>query len=160
MRLEEGDLVLASDRGSVGILAHDGEVVVQSSGRDGAGVVDLGDQLGTAHGLAIPEGGVGQGDLGALGAGAVGWVGIAGVEANVVGGVTSPVNVPLVITDLVGPRPVLERGDGHVVEATIPHGGTRGSETNELSHEGSGDRLLHHFGKMGWYVSKRMDASD
>lgn len=146
VRLEEGDLVLARDRGAVGVLAHEREVVVQGARGDGARVVDLGDQLRAAHGLALPVRGIGQRDLGALAAGAVGRVGVAGVEADVVGGVARAVDVPLVVADLVGPGPVLQGGDGHVVEATTPYGGAGGGEADELSHEGSGDRLLHHFG--------------
>lgn len=59
VRLEEGNLVLPGDRGRVGVLAHDGEVVVQRAGGDGAGVGRLGDELGTTHGLALPVGGGG-----------------------------------------------------------------------------------------------------
>lgn len=34
----------------------------------------LGDKLGSTHGLAIPEGGAVQGELGALGAACVCWI--------------------------------------------------------------------------------------
>lgn len=64
VRLEEGDLVLAGQRRRVLSLALDAEVVKDLAGGDcGA---RLGDQLGAAHGLAVPVGSVGQGDLGTL----------------------------------------------------------------------------------------------
>lgn len=145
--LEEGDLVLASGRGGVGVLALDREVVVQGARGDGAGVADLGDELGPAHGLAVPVGGVGQGDLGALGAGAVRRVGIAGVEGEIVAGGARAEDVPLVLAGLVRPRPVLQGGRGDVVEAAGPLSGPGGGEAGELGHEGQDDGLLHHLGR-------------
>lgn len=144
--LEEGDLVLAGDGRGIGVLAHDGEVVVERAGGDGAGVRGLGDELGTAHGLALPVGGGGQRDLGTLGDGAIIGVGVGRVEGDVVGGVAGTVNVPLVLADLVGPGPVFQRGDGHVIEAARPYGGTRGSKADEVGSDGSESGMLDHFG--------------
>lgn len=84
VRLEEGDLVLALGRGGVGVLALEREVVVQGARGDGAGVRDGGDQLGPAHVLAVPVGGVVEGDLCALGGTRPGGV---GREVEVRGGV-------------------------------------------------------------------------
>lgn len=148
VRLEKGNLVLAGDGGGVGVLTHDGEVVVQRAGGDGAGVRRLGDEFGTTHGLALPVGGGGQRDLCALGAGAIIGVGVGRVKGNVVGGVAGTVNVPLVLADLVGPRPVLEGGNGHVIEAARPHGGACGGKTDEVGSESSESGLLDHFGGM------------
>lgn len=146
VRLEEGDLVFAGDGRGVGVLAHDGEVVVQRAGGDGAGVRSLGDELGTAHGLALPVGGRGQGNLGALGGGSIIGVGICGIKGNVVGGVASTIDVPLVLADLVGPRPVFQGGNSHVIEAARPHGGTSGSKADEVGSDGSESGVLDHFG--------------
>lgn len=55
--LEEADLVLAVQARGVGVAALDAEMVVDLSTVDGRG--GLGDQLGAAHGLAIPVGGAG-----------------------------------------------------------------------------------------------------
>lgn len=75
--LEEADLVLAVQARGVGVAALDAEMVVDLSLVDGRG--GLGDQLGAAHVLAVPVGGAGEADLGALLGAAVGGVLVAGV---------------------------------------------------------------------------------
>lgn len=141
VRLEEGDLVLAVDRGGVGLLALHGEVVVQRARGDGARVRHGGDQLGAAHVLSVPVGGGVEGDLGALGGTGPGGV---GREVEVLGGVGVTVDVPLVGAGLVGPGPVGQVGDGQVVEAAIPHRGSGSGQTHEVGGESSEGGLLHH----------------
>lgn len=81
--LEEADLVLAVQAGRVGGAAHDAEMVVDLAAVDGRG--GLRDQLGAAHGLAIPVSGAGEADLGALCGAAVGEVLEARAEVDVFG---------------------------------------------------------------------------
>ena len=77
----------------------DGEVVVDFSYVDGGG--GLGDQLGAAHGLAVPEGGVVDCYFDTLGGGGVGRVFEGGGEVDIVGDGAGTVDVVLVRTDRV-----------------------------------------------------------
>jgi hypothetical protein len=83
MALEEADLVFAEQARWVGRAALDAEVVEDVTTVDGSG--GLRDQLGAAHGLAVPVGRAGQGDLGTLLGAAIGGVLVAGVEVDVLG---------------------------------------------------------------------------
>ena len=133
--LEEANLVLAVDRGGVGGAAHHAEVVELLALVDALG--SLRDQLGAAHGLAVPEGGGVEGELGTLlGARVVGIL-VLGREVDVRGDGAGAVDVPLVWTDLVGPGPSVEvGGGGHVVEAAVPDYGSVDSESAEEGGEG------------------------
>lgn len=62
--LEEGNLMLLGGGGGVDVGALDAEVVVDTALVDGS--LCLGNQLGTAHVLAIPEGRLVQGDFDTL----------------------------------------------------------------------------------------------
>lgn len=142
--LEEGDLVLAGGGRGVGILAHQREVVEDLALVDGGR--GLGDQLGTAHVLAVPVGRVVEGDFGTLVGAGVGRVLVAGGEIDIGGDLGRTVDVVLVRADLVAPRPLVEvGGGGEVVEAAIPENGT-GRDGKSLGHEASKDRELHRNG--------------
>lgn len=145
--LEEGDLVLAGGGGGVGVLAHKGEVVKDLALVDGGR--GLGDQLGTAHVLAVPVGRVVEGDLGALVGATVGRVLVAGREVDVGGDLGRPVDVVLVGADLVAPRPLVQVGrGGEVVEAAIPENGAS-RDGQSLGQEASKNRELHRGGGDG-----------
>jgi hypothetical protein len=81
MGLEEADLMFSVDGRGISHVVHDAEVIPDSS------LVDccsrLGNQFSSAHGLAIPEGGGIQGELGAMGAARVGGILVGGVEVDV-----------------------------------------------------------------------------
>lgn len=139
--LEEGDLVLAGKGRGVGVLAHEREVVEDLALVDGGR--GLGDQLGTAHGLAVPEGRLVEGDLGTLAGARVGRVLEAGREVDVGGDLGRTVDVVLVRADLAAPRPLAEvGGGGEVVEAAIPENGA-GGDGQGLGHETREKRELH-----------------
>lgn len=142
--LEEGDLVLAGQGGGVGVLAHEREVVEDLALVDGSR--GLGNQLGTAHVLAVPVGRVVEGDLGTLLGAAVGRVLVVGREVDIGGDRRRTVDVVLVRADLVAPRPLVEVGGGaEIVEATIPENGT-GRDGESLGHEAGENRELHRDG--------------
>lgn len=131
VRLEEGDLVLAGQRRRVLSLALDAEVVKDLAGGDGG--ARLGDQLGAAHGLAVPVGSVRQGDLGTLRRAAISGIGVGGREIHILGDLAVAVDVVLVRPDLVGPAPFVEVGGRReIVEAAIPKD-LSGSQADEGS---------------------------
>jgi hypothetical protein len=124
--------MLESRVGGVGRAGAEREVVIQMSGAD-IGCC-LGDDLGSLHRLAAPEGsailnhyfrlefhggdkiGTHDGGLDSLCIGRVGGVFIAGRKSEVVGGWGGSVYVPLPISDLVGERPFSMRSLANVEE--------------------------------------------
>ena len=84
------------------------------------GGLGLGDELGAPH-VAVPFRGAVNGDLGTLLGVGVGWVLEVGRQVDVFLNRAGSVDVVLVVSDLVCPRPFVEvRTRGHVIEAAIP----------------------------------------
>lgn len=85
----------------------------------------MGDQFGSQHGLAVPFGGLVDGDFGTLFGGAVGWILEGAVEVDVFAGCAGAVDIVLVGADGRGEGPFVEvGGGGHVVKAAIPDNGS------------------------------------
>jgi hypothetical protein len=80
----------------------------------------LRDQLRTPHAIVVPHGRGVDGDLCTLRRPRVRRVLVAGIEVDVVGGVAGTVDVPLILTDLVGPGPFVEVGSGGIITARLP----------------------------------------
>lgn len=116
--LEEADLVFVGGARHVGTAALDAEVVVYRAAVDcGLG---LRDQFCAPH-VAVPFGGAVDGDLGALLGVCVASVLVRWREVHVGCHWAGTVDVVLVRSDLVSPRPLVQVGGrGEVVEATIP----------------------------------------
>lgn len=117
--LEEADLVLAVLRRRVGVLAHHAEVVEHLAAVDSR--FRLRDQLGAPHVLAVPEGRAVERELGALLRHRVGRVLVAGRQVDVFLDGPAPVDVVLVVSDLVAPAPLVQvRRRRHIVEPSVP----------------------------------------
>jgi hypothetical protein len=101
MALEEADLVLAVDAGSIRSASLDAEMIPDCSGVDRG--CCLRDQLSAAHGLAIPVRSGVEGELCAFRGASICGVLVAGVEVYVFGDSAGSVDVVLVWTDLVTP---------------------------------------------------------
>jgi hypothetical protein len=96
-------------------------VVVHSALVDGS--FGLRNELSAPH-VAVPFRSAVDGDLGTLLGVGVGRVLEVGREVDVFVGRARSVDVVLVVSDLVSPRPLVEiRTRGHVVEAAIPKDG-------------------------------------
>lgn len=105
---EEADLVLAVLRRGIGILAEYAEVVKHFAAVDSS--LSLGDQLDASHVLSIPEGGRVQCKLGSLLRYRVRRVLEVGREVDVLFDRARSVDVVLVRSDLVTPRPFVQVG--------------------------------------------------
>lgn len=101
MGLEEADLVFSVDGRRVGSVVHDAEMIPHCAFVDCCSC--LGDELGSTHGLAIPEGGAVQSELGALGATCIGGVLVRWREVDVGIYGSGSMDVVLVWTNLIGP---------------------------------------------------------
>lgn len=104
--LEKVDLMLAKDARRIGAVAHHAKVVVHLA------LVDrrrrLWDELDAPHVLPIPVGGAVERELGALLGHGVGWVLVGGRQGNVLVDCLRAVDVVLVWSNLVAPRPGIQ----------------------------------------------------
>jgi hypothetical protein len=120
--LEKADLVFVRGAGDVGAAAFDTEVVVHCAAVDCC--FGLRDQLCAPH-VAVPFGGAVDGDFGALLGVCVAGVLVRGRQVYVGCYGSRAVDVVLVRSDLVAPRPFVEvAGGGEVVETAIPQDST------------------------------------
>jgi hypothetical protein len=118
MALEEANLMFAVDARWVGGGVHDAEMVVDLSRSDGSG--RLGNQLGSTHVLPVPVGGAVEGELETGCASTIGWVLVAGIESEVGSDGAASVDIVLVFTNLVAPRPFVQIRNRLIVESSIP----------------------------------------
>lgn len=103
--LEETNLVLPIHAWRIRVASHDAEMVPDLATVDRGG--RLRDQLDTPHGLPIPVRGGVESELCPLLRDGVVRVLVRGREVNVLVYCTRPVNIVLVGTDLVRPRPIV-----------------------------------------------------
>jgi len=142
--LKEVDLVLSGRRRRVGVCVLHGEVVEDLALVDGS--AGLRDQLGTEHGLAVPRRSLVVGDLDALLGAGVGGVLVRSIHVDIVFCGAGAMNVVLVRSLLVRPRPVIEeRAVGVVVRTTIPHNSAGRDGANDGEESGCRDHV--DFGK-------------
>lgn len=132
MRLKEVDLMLKVGVGSIGILAAHGEMVKEPArSQVGPG---LGDQLRPPH-VGVPESSRVNGNLDAVGVG-IRWVLVGLANRDIAAGGTGAVNVVLVGTDLVTPRPLIKEGSIRVLVQTTIYSflSDNGPPNNVLGH--------------------------
>lgn len=86
MTLEEGDLMFSVNTWGVGCGMHHTEMVVDLSASNSS--LGLGNQLGTTHGLPVPEGGFVDGNLCSEGGSGVGGVLVAAIDGNIAAEIT------------------------------------------------------------------------
>lgn len=132
--LEEAHLVFFVWRRRAGGSMLHGEVVEHLSGVDGGR--GLRDQLSPEHAIVIPDGAIVDGNLNTLLRARVGRVLVVRGQVHVFSDRTTAMNVVLVLANLVGEGPVIQKGAGSlVVEATIPQDRSRSSTS-----QGSGEK--------------------
>lgn len=133
LNLQEVDLMLVAGVWWVGVGLLHAEVVVKGSRAEIC--LCLRNQLSPPH-VRVPKSGWVNGDLDTLLASTICWVLVAGREVDVGRDRLGTVNVVLVWSNLVGPRPLLQiSARGEVVESSIPDD----SAGTDKAGQGNGD---------------------